>query len=399
MTDPLVAPSSSAPLPPRLLPTTLSPPSPHRPALSPEDVGRRATLGLAFIRSMTAVHLAEEIPPWIHFPHLAARRYAGQTDRLPPPMALASSAVQQEHAVRVARTVYDFACFLMDRRLLTTAVALITFLHHRVDRPSVTVPLATARQLAFALSHVLPPRTLKSPVVSSWLTGLERRGRNPMPQPAADPALVSSLILALARLAAPASATTPRMTLTVLLLMASALRTPEAILTMQHGSLSPKPLADPSLTSADVIPAGLKDDKRRAVVNPRPRVLIFRSEWLRLVQSVWGRRLTEEQALGLDATVRRLLHAVGIADVRQLRRLAAVESWRSMTLKPEVQATAVVRAVLGHRDGSQSTFRYVPSRSNEHTRQLLVQAAAARPAAVGPATTRTAARTRSTPRA
>jgi len=277
---------------------------------------------------------------------------------------------------------FAYYLFSSSRRLsLPTSRALIEFVHHRIDRPSVNAPLCTARQLIFALGHILPPKTARAPMVASYLAGLARRkGSNPLPQAAAEPQQLLSLLLALASVAAHAKAIEARLLLAVVLLMTAALRTPEAIITLQHGNLelSPHP-EDDRLRLAMVTPDGLKDDKGRAIVNPRPRPMLLPSAWEERIRAVWATPLTEQQAKALDATVRRLIHASGISDVRQLRRLAARSAWSAMDKSPEEKALLIVRAVLGHREGSQSTFRYIPSRSNSHTRQLLTAAATAAP--------------------
>jgi hypothetical protein len=275
----------------------------------------------------------------------------------------------------------SFAYFLtapLERRSWLTSNALTSFIHHRIDRPSVTAPLSTARQLAFALAHILPPKQLKTPTVVAYMNGLGRhRGTNPLPQPAADPDRVTNLLRALATLAASKSARFPKLILTVALLMSAALRTPEAILTMQHGRLEVKPHPElpAQLALAAVTPWGLKDDKKRKIVNPRPRPMVFPAQWEDMLQAAWGTALSEAAAEKVDRVIRDLVHAAGIADVRMLRRLASAEAWSSRQEDPEQQALQTVRAVLGHRDNSQSTMRYIPSRTNAHTQRLLTAAA------------------------
>jgi hypothetical protein len=204
-----------------------------------------------------------------------------------------------------------------------------------------------------------------------------------MPQKAADLTTVVKLLQALAVLAKPSSALAQRLILLAILLMTSGLRLPESIITLQHGSVTAA--VHPHnrlLTLASVTPSGLKDDKSHAIVNPRQRPMVYPTTWHDLLMNVWGCRLTEEQATHLDTTVRSLLHASGISDVRQLRRLAATSTWQAATEEPEQQALHLVRTILGHRDNSESTFRYVPSRSNSHTNRRLASATAAAPAAL-----------------
>lgn len=395
---PLPAPSShpKPPLPQYLAPSPPSAQHPHTTTLSQQPsrqpqptppttnavdqaLATAVLTALTFLRNCTNVQPRADVPPWVLAPHLAAARYEQTPHDQLTATAVSAKAVQREHARRTARTVVDFATFMAtpppSRRTWLAAQALTEYLHHRCSRRTVTVPVLTARPLLHMLGQVVQTEVTGSPTVRAFMTGLERlAGANPMPQPAADPQTLAALIAELER----AATTHPiRRVLTVVHLMSAALRTPEAILTMQRGRLAVAERGS-DRTTIEVIPWGLKDDKGKAIVNPQERVLVIPNRSADAMQRVWGTLLSEVAAEELDKEVRRVVHAAGIPDVRMLRRLAARTTWQVMDNDSGRKAVDLVRRVLGHRDNSESTFRYIQSRTNATIRRSLTEAARAR---------------------
>lgn len=286
-----------------------------------------------------------------------------------------ASAVQARHAYRVASKLADFAGYLTtlrvaDIRARTPSELAVDWIHTKVSRATVTVPDATWQQYLFAIKKLIPDidkstpgRSYRAGMVTMTAAGPRAPDLPDLP----DEEVVAATVAEVARIAARSKLAAA--VLAVMLLMVQGLRTPEAVATVARGLQRPPRHAQvappPRCVVREVVPFRLKNDMASEAVRAVTRHVVAPVPWWSTVEAVWATPLVRHPLVRqwLEETVTQIWHAAGVRDVRGLRRLAATNTWLTVTRdQTSSEALDTVRRVLGHVDGSASTARYVPDR-------------------------------------
>lgn len=330
------------------------------------------------------------LPQWVLYP---AQARPVHHEPIPLSQLTASQAqacaVQVRHAIRVSAKLADLADWLRVQtpahiRSVTTAQLLVEWVHTKVSRPSVHVPLATLNSVVFAVAHLVPDLESTAEMRSYRDGALTIAVTAPVSPPLDLPEqlVVECTIRALAKEAT--GSLLAAALLGVCLMQVQGMRLPESVRTLARGlqcESASVAKAPAGFTIREVTPFRLKDDKAALRVKPIARILVVRIIWWQRVQAIWGSALTRDPVTQdwLQDAATTLWHDAGIRDIRVLRKSAATQAWQLVTASVGSEAALeVVRRVLGHAAGSESTVRYVPDRVSHKDRVLDVAAAVAR---------------------
>ena len=315
------------------------------------------------------------LPTWIRNPQRARPSLFRGTHELGALSAsdVGAAAVQAAHARRVRAHVARFLDWAADQapnrlRPARAPTLSVEWVHREVQRPSVSAFVTAARQRFFALDHVLPAIS-RSAEVKHYLAGLGvMTARGPTaPEAPRVPATqaVRAAVRSVCKLAATCTELEP--VLAVMVVQLAGLRLLESVRTVAFGRLRAEQTED--RYTLWILPFGVKADQAAATVRDRERPVVVPRVVARLVSRAWGRVQIPAKLREVLETTRVCWRAVGVTDVRQIRRAVAAWTWSALSSETEAAALRLVRHRLGHAPDSTSTVRYLPSRMTGASRR------------------------------